>query len=45
MKIVAVLYPGGPAARETPELLGCAENALGLRQMVEARGHELVALT
>ena len=45
MKIVAVLYPGGPAAIETPELLGCAENALGLREMVEARGHELVALT
>ena len=45
MKIVAVLYPGGSAAKETPELLGCAENALGLREMVEARGHELVALT
>jgi len=45
MKIVAVLYPGGPAARETPELLGCAENVLGLRDMVEARGHELVALS
>ena len=45
MKIVAVLYPGGSTAKETPELLGCAENALGLREMVEARGHELVALT
>ena len=45
MKIVAVLYPGGPEAKETPELLGCAENALGLREMVESRGHELVALT
>ena len=45
MKIVAVLYPGGPAAKDTPELLGCAENALGLREMVEARGHELVAIT
>ena len=32
MKIVAVLYPGGAAAAETPELLGCAENALGLRE-------------
>ena len=31
MKIVAVLYPGGPAAAETPELLGCAKNALGVR--------------
>ena len=45
MKIVAVLYPGGPAAKDTPELLGCAENALGLREMLEFRGHELVALT
>ncbi len=45
MKVVAVLYPGGPAAKETPELLGCAENALGLRDMIQARGHELVALT
>ena len=45
MKIVAVLYPGGPAAKDTPELLGCAENALGLREMVEAGGHELVAIT
>ena len=45
MKIVAVLYPGGPSAKDTPELLGCAENVLGLREMVEARGHELVALT
>ena len=45
MKIVAVLYPGGPAAKETSELLGCAENALGLRDMVESQGHELVAIT
>ena len=45
MKVVAVLYPGGRAAKETPELLGCAELALGLRGMVESKGHELVALT
>ena len=45
MKIVAVLYPGGIAAKQTPALLGCSENALGIRDMVEARGHELVALT
>ena len=45
MKIVAVLYPGGDRAKETPELLGCAENALGIREMVEAAGHELVAIT
>ncbi len=45
MKIVAVLYPGGKAARETPELLGCAENALGLRDLVQSRGHELVSIS
>ena len=45
MKIVAVLYPGGPAAAETPELLGCVENALGLRHWVESQGHELVAIS
>ena len=45
MKVVAVLYPGGAAAAETPELLGCAENALGLRDWLEGAGHELVATT
>lgn len=45
MKVLAVLYPGGPAAKTTPELLGCAENALGLRPFLEASGHELVVLT
>ena len=44
MKIVCVLYPGGEAARN-PDLLGCAENALGLRPFLEGEGHELVALT
>ena len=45
MKIVAVLYPGGPTATETPDLLGCAENALGLREMLESGGHELVSIS
>lgn len=45
MKVVAVLYPGGKAASEHPEILGCAENALGLRPLVEGRGHQLVATT
>jgi formate dehydrogenase len=44
MKVVAVLYPGGPSAKN-PDLLGCAENALGLRPFLEKNGHELVALT
>jgi formate dehydrogenase len=45
MKVVAVLYPGGEAAKRTPELLGCAENALGLREYLEKGGHEYVVLT
>jgi formate dehydrogenase len=45
MKIVAVLYPGGEIARRTPELLGCAENALGLTNFLESQGHEFVVLT
>ena len=45
MRVVCVLYPGGEAAHEVPELLGCAENALGLRPFLEGQGHELVALT
>jgi formate dehydrogenase len=45
VKVVAVLYPGGPGAERNPELLGCAENALGLRPMLKGGGHELVALT
>jgi len=45
MKIVAVLYPGGPTATETPDLLGCAENALGLREMLESGGHDLVSIS
>jgi formate dehydrogenase len=45
MKVVMVLYPGGPAAKETPELLGCAEHALGLRKFIESQGHELVSIS
>jgi formate dehydrogenase len=43
MKVVAVLYPGGEVAKQVPELLGCVENALGLRSFVESQGHRLVA--
>lgn len=44
MKILAVLYPGGAVAGD-PELLGCAENALGIKDFVEEQGHELVSIT
>ena len=45
LKIVAILYPGGKTAKNNPDLLGCAENALGLRDFLERNGHELVVLT
>ena len=45
MKIVAVLYPGGEKATNNPDLLGCAENALGLKDFLGKNGHELVVLT
>lgn len=44
MKVVAVLYPGADAAHN-PEVLACAENALGLRGFLEDGGHELVSTT
>jgi formate dehydrogenase len=43
LKIVAVLYPGGDAA-DDPEVLGCAENALGLRESL-GDDHEIVSTT
>lgn len=45
MKIVAVLYPGGAAAKQNPALLGSAEHVLGIRPFLEGKGHELVVLT
>jgi formate dehydrogenase len=41
-KIVLVLYEGGPAGKKNPNILGCVENALGLRPWLKERGHELV---
>ncbi len=45
MKIVAILYPGGEVAKRTPEILGSAENALGLTDFLKDQGHEFVVLT
>jgi formate dehydrogenase len=45
MKIVMVLYPGGAAARENAQILGAAENALGLRSELEGAGHKVVTLS
>lgn len=45
MKIVAVLYPGGEVAKRTPEILGSAENALGLIDYLKEKEHDFVVLT
>ncbi|TFY75113.1 hypothetical protein EWM64_g8899 [Hericium alpestre] len=42
MKVLAILYDGGKAAREEPRLLGTVENELGLREFLESRGHEFI---
>ncbi|KNB04798.1 formate dehydrogenase [Fusarium oxysporum f. sp. lycopersici 4287] len=42
-KVLMVLYPGGHHARDQPELLGCVENELGLREWIEEQGHTLVS--
>lgn len=40
-----MLYSGGEAAKKNPELLGSAENALGLREFLKTKGHDFVVLT
>ncbi|WP_432573174.1 NAD-dependent formate dehydrogenase [Kineococcus sp. SYSU DK005] len=42
MRIVMSLYPA-PEGGAPPDLLGCAENALGLREWLESEGHEVVS--
>jgi formate dehydrogenase len=41
MKVLAILYPG-ESQKNNPQLLGCAEQALGLRYWLESNGHHLV---
>ncbi|KAH9930647.1 uncharacterized protein B0H18DRAFT_992775 [Fomitopsis serialis] len=42
MKIVAIFYRGGDAAKQEPRLLGTVENQLGIREWLESQGHEYV---
>ncbi|KIP11202.1 hypothetical protein PHLGIDRAFT_100180 [Phlebiopsis gigantea 11061_1 CR5-6] len=42
MKILAILYSGGEAARQEPRLLGTTENQLGIREWIEKQGHEFI---
>ena len=41
MKIVAVLFSAGELAK-TPGFIANAENALGLREFLAGKGHELI---
>jgi len=45
MKIVSVLYPAGKLAERYPNLLGCEENALGLREFLKEKGHEYISIS
>ncbi|THH33826.1 hypothetical protein EUX98_g376 [Antrodiella citrinella] len=40
MKVLAILYSGGAAAKEEPRLLGTLENELAIREYLESQGHE-----
>ncbi|KAI1784215.1 NAD-dependent formate dehydrogenase [Ganoderma leucocontextum] len=42
MKVLAVLYKGGEAAKQEPRLLGTIENQLGIREWLESQGHEYI---
>lgn len=41
-KVLLVLYEGGAHAKQEPRMLGCLENELGIRELVESKGYELV---
>lgn len=44
-KIVCALYEGGERGRCNKHILGCAQNALGLREWLENKGHTLIVTT
>ncbi|KAL5704173.1 formate dehydrogenase [Ranunculus cassubicifolius] len=41
-KIVGVFYKANEYASKNPDFLGCAENALGIRDWLESQGHQYV---
>jgi len=45
LKVVCALYPGGEAGKRNQDILGCAENALGLREWLAERNAEFVVTT
>ncbi|WVW82188.1 hypothetical protein I302_104194 [Kwoniella bestiolae CBS 10118] len=42
VKVLAVLYKGGQAAKEEPRLLGTIENSLGISDWLKKEGHEFI---
>ena len=42
MKVIAILYKGGEAAKQEPRLLGTVENELGIRSWLESQGHTYI---
>ncbi|KAI0084040.1 NAD-dependent formate dehydrogenase [Irpex rosettiformis] len=42
VKVLAILYSGGQAAKEEPRLLGTIENQLGIRDWLTKEGHEFI---
>lgn len=41
-KIVGVFYKANEYASANPNFLGCAENALGIREWLESKGHQYI---
>lgn len=41
-KIVGVFYKANEYASANPNFLGCAENALGIRDWLESKGHQYI---
>lgn len=41
-KVLLVLYEAGHHAKDQPRLYGCLENELGIRELVESHGYELI---
>lgn len=41
-KIVGVFYKANEYASLNPKFVGCAENALGIREWLESKGHQYI---
>jgi len=41
-KVLCALYEGGEAGKANPNIKGCVENGLGLKEYLEKNGHEFI---